>query len=99
MCKSKPEILSYGSNEIAFSAIPFSGRSSKVTSALYRVIFRPLFGGVHLVDLFSELVDSFLMLLAVVGQLNVVLCLGFVQFSLQLRYFHLSPLRYLRLDG
>jgi len=52
----------------------------------------------HLVNLISQLVDSFLMFLAVGGQLNVVLCLRLVQLSLQFRYFSLSPLRYLRLQ-
>ena len=58
---------------------------------------RPLLGGVHLVDLFRELVDGFLVFLAVRRQLDVVLRLSFVQLPLQLRYFRLAPLRYLRL--
>jgi len=78
-------------------AISCSGRSWKVINSLRCVIFRPLFGGVHLVDLFSELIDSVLVLLAVRCQLNVVLRLSFIQLSLQLRYFRLSPLRYVRL--
>ena len=52
----------------------------------------------HLVDLFSELVDCILVFLAVRRQLHVVLCLRLIQLSLQLRYFSLSPLRHLRLD-
>jgi len=52
----------------------------------------------HLVDLLSKLVHSVLMLLAVRRQLHVVLRLCFIQLSLQLRYFRLSPLRYVRLD-
>jgi len=53
----------------------------------------------HLVDLLSQLVDSLLVFLAVRRYLDVVLNLRLIQFPLQLRYFRLSPLRYLRLHA
>ena len=95
----KTESLSGGREGERVGAISCScsGRSWKVINSLRCVIFGPLFGGMHLVDLFSELIDSVLVLLAVGCQLNVVLRLSFVQLSLQLRYFRLSPLRYVRL--
>jgi len=52
----------------------------------------------HLIDLFSKLIDSILMFLAVRCQLYVVLDLSLVQLFLQLCYVRLAPLRYLSLQ-